>query len=560
MNEQFNAGNETTTAYHFTSGDPTRDIMFSLAKTSNFTNMFGTYGNSGDNTFVIASETGTNTNFEFRSGVGIAGGLNLAGGTLFFKIANDGQLYAPILSNATTSNTLYYDANDGRLTYGANNAAVGNFGISKVARVDSTYGNDSTAAVGGSPYATIGAAINAVTAGMTVWVHPGIYTLDAGITIPDGVCLRGQNVQTTTIQMLNVTQDTTLITMGENTRVEDLTLKLPSAEHRTLKGIVFPGTTSVTAKLRTCVLTVDNKNANSTGTSDVTGIESGGTGTLNAATFSFNSVKGSTVNVYSNGAGKKRGILISNQNQMSTRDTNIYVAAPTNTASTGSYVGVETNDTTGPNLGSIQLRTTTVGVVRPATGNGYTASDILQTTPATITDPIYLASAGIQIGPGVDLVTKSAGTKGFSSYIYPTTVYYGVRGNIADGPAGGGYLWPGTLNVASGAGQSANYPDNGTVPAYYRVQQPALICGISCGLNGIAGTGNTMTILVRVTPNGGTIADTAFTVAFGGNDTFKNFYNASLTVNTGDRIHVQVSWTGGNQNTAHDLTVQLDMF
>ena len=391
---------------------------------------------------------------------------------------------------------------------------------------------------------------------MTVWVHPGEYTLDAGITIPDGVCLRGQNVQTTTIQMLNVTQDTTLITMGENTRVEDLTLKLPSAGHYTLKGIVFPGTTSVTAKLRTCVLTVDNKAANSTGSSDVTGIESSGTGTLNAATFSFNSVKGSTVNVYSNGAGKKRGILISNQNQMSTRDTNIYVAAPTNTASTGSYVGVETNDTTGPNLGSIQLRTTTVGVVRPTTGQTYSASDILQTTPATITDPTYLASAGIQIGPGVDLVTKSAGTKGFSSYIYPTTVYYGVRGNMANGTSGG-YLWPGTTVASSG---NSGFPDTGTPAAYYRVQQPALICGISCGLNGDAGTDHTMTILVRVTPNGGTIADTDFTVTFGANDTLKNFYNASLTVNTGDRIHVQVSWTGGNQNTAHDLTVQLDMF
>jgi hypothetical protein len=229
---------------------------------------------------------------------------------------------------------------------------------------------------------------------------------------------------------------------------------------------------------------------------------------------------------------------------------------PTNTASTGSYVGVETNDTTGPNLGSIQLRTTTIGVVRPTTGQTYSASDILQTTPATITDPTYLATAGIQIGPGVDLVTKSAGTKGFSSYIYPTTIYYGLRGDMANGTSGG-YLWPGTA-VASGG--SSGFPDTGTPPAYYRAQQPALICGLSCGLSGVAGTGNTLTVLVRVTPNGGNIADTDFTVEFNATDTFKNFYNASLSVNTGDRIHVQVTWTGGNQNTAHDLTVQLDMF
>ena len=145
---------------------------------------------------------------------------------------------------------------------------------------------------------------------------------------------------------------------------------------------------------------------------------------------------------------------------MSTRDTNIYVAAPTNTASTGSYVGVETNDTT--NLGSIQLRTTTVGVVRPTTGQTYSASDILQTTPATMTDPTYLASPGIQVGPGVDLVTKSAGNKGFSVYTYPTTVYYGLRGDISAGSSGG-YLWPGTT-VASGGGTTNGFPDTGTPP------------------------------------------------------------------------------------------------
>jgi hypothetical protein len=72
-------------------------------------------------------------------------------------------------------------------------------------------------------------------------------------------------------------------------------------------------------------------------------------------------------------------------------------------------VGVETNDTS--DTGSIQLRTTTVGVTTPTAGQSYTASDILQTNPTTIDNPSYLASAGIQIGPGVDLVTKSAGGK-----------------------------------------------------------------------------------------------------------------------------------------------------
>jgi hypothetical protein len=334
--------------------------------------------------------------------------------------------------------------------------------------------------------------------------------------------------------------------------VEDLTLILTSTDHYTLTGIEFPGSTSTTAKLRTCVLTVNNSTASSEGTSVVTGVLASGTGTLGAGSFSFNSLKGSTINIYSNGAGSKRGILVTNTNIISTRDVNIYVAQPTSTASTGSYVGIETADTN--NTGSIQLRATTVGVVPPSAGHAYTASDILQTNPTTITNPTYLASAGIQIGPGTDLVTKSAGGKGFSTFIYPTTIYYGLKGDIKSASSGG-YLWPGTQVVG------ASFPDTTSPPAYYRIQQPCLLSGLAAGLNSVAGTDNTVTILVRYTPIAtGTVTDTSFTVTFGASDTVQTFYNASLRLTTGDRLHVQLTYTGNNNNTAHDLTVQLDTF
>jgi hypothetical protein len=397
----------------------------------------------------------------------------------------------------------------------------------------------------------VNAAVTDATSGTTIWVHPGTYNLTAGITLPAGVALRGQNTQTTTIQMLGVTADTTLLTMGENTRVEDLTLKLTSSSHYTLKGILFSGTTAATAKLRTSVLTVDNSAASSGGTSIVSGVEAAGTGTLSASSFSFNSLKGSTINVYSNGGGPKRGIRVTNTNVISARDLNIYVAQPTSTASTGSYVGVEAADPS--NTGSVQLRTTTVGTVTPTGGQSYTASDILQSNPATITDPTYLASPGIQVGPGVDLVTKTAGGKGFSTYTYPTTIYYGLKGDIKNGTSGG-YLWPGTQAI------SASFPDTGTPAAYYRIQQPTLLTGISAGLNAAPGTGNSVTILVRHTPYGGSITDTEFTITFGAADTFKNFYSSSHTMDVGDYINVQLSYTGNNANTATDLTVQLDLF
>jgi hypothetical protein len=112
--------------------------------------------------------------------------------------------------------------------------------------------------------------------------------------------------------------------------------------------------------------------------------------------------------------------------------------------------------------------------------------------------------------------------------------------------------------VAAGGGNG--FPDTGTPQAYYRVQQPAIISGLAVGLAAVAGTGNTVTILVRVTPFGGSITSTVFTVTLGATDLVANFYDGSVNVGTGDRIHVQVSYTGGNGNTAHDLTVQVDMF
>jgi hypothetical protein len=211
---------------------------------------------------------------------------------------------------------------------------------------------------------------------------------------------------------------------------------------------------------------------------------------LNSSSFSFNSLKGSTINVYSNGGGNKRGILVSNSNQASTRDLNVYVAAPGLTGSTGSYIGIETNDPA--NTGSIQLRSTTSGIVVPTGAQPYTASDIRQTTPATITNPTYLASAGIQVGPGTDLVTKSAGDKGFSTYVYPETLYYGLKGTLASTSTG--WLWPGTQVVTA-----ASFPDPGTPPSYYRVQQPSLMSGIAASVN-ILPTAGSLTLTAQYSP------------------------------------------------------------
>jgi hypothetical protein len=429
--------------------------------------------------------------------------------------------------------------------------------LGRVLTVDSVNGNNTTAQRGANPFATIEAAIAVAQSGDTIWVLPGTHTLSAGITIPAGTSLTGISTQTTTIQMLGVTANTTLITMGENTRLENVTMKLTSATHYTLTGLRFPGTTSVTAKLRTCVLTLDNSGASFNGLSDVTGVLFDGSGSLTSGSFSFNSLKGSTINVYSNGAGLKRGVLVNNTNVSSSRDMNIYVARPTSpgatgaTGATGSYVGIETHDPSGN--GSIQLRATTVGIVKPTAGNSYTASDILQTTPTTITDPTYLASPGIQLGPGTDLVTKSAGSKGFSSFIYPTTVFYCIKGVIGNNDTG--YLWPGTVSAAGGGNP---YPDITTPAARFRIQQPTILSGMSASCNGITSP-NTATITVcKNASTGGSLSNpTVFTLTLSSGTLNASFYNGSVDFATGDNINVYIAVSG---NTVTDVAVQLDLF
>jgi hypothetical protein len=162
------------------------------------------------------------------------------------------------------------------------------------------------------------------------------------------------------------------------------------------------------------------------------------------------------VNVLSNGGGKKRGILVSGANCVTSRDFNVYVAAPTDTASTGSYVGVETNDAS--NLGSIQLRSSTIGTTTPVYTSvadniqKYTAADIFQSTPSEVENPTYLATAGIQIGPGTDIVSKKTGARPFSTYVYPTMIAYGLKGNLLTGQ--NGFLWAGTQAVTA-----STFPD-----------------------------------------------------------------------------------------------------
>ena len=517
--------------------------------------------------------------------------------------------------------------------------------------VDAVNGNDSTASVNGLPFLTVDAAIASINtnslSNVTVWILPGTYTLasaTSGMTIPATCSFRGLSTQTTKIVMnaLNAGSTATMITMGENTRIEDLSLTMNSTSSTTnLIGMTLPGTTSVTSKLRTCVLTVNNSSVAVGTTTNVYGVYSAGTGALNAATFSYNCLKGSTINVTSNGGGNKFGIyqpVTGSGNQLSTRDLNVYVSAPTTLTSTGLYVGIYVD-----NAGSqIQTRSTSISgapysaaqvklpVVAVATTNialtglltvdGVTlvaGNRVLCTgqTSGAVNNGIYIVASGawsrsndmlsgssavgvyafcsggstythtgwyctnsspatvgttaltfsqvyaggdilqnatpgnttngIQIGPGTDLVTKTACTHPFSTYSFQTSLTYGLNGTLNNGTR---YLWPGTLTTGD------------TTLVFYKVQQNTILYGMFASLRDNPANSVTITVLLSNTGSAtdGTATPTLMTVGFTTGVLSGSNYTTSVNIPQNSYIALQVV-TNAAGSTA-DLVVELDLF
>jgi len=409
-----------------------------------------------------------------------------------------------------------------------------------VAIVDSVYGDDIIASIGSSSFRTLEAAINSISTNQTIYILPGYYNLKRGIIIPDSISIQGISSQTCIIQMLNVSSDTTLIKMKNNCCLENVTLILTSNGHYNLKGIVFEGTTG---KLCNSIINVNNSYASNNEASIVIGVECNEIGTSN-------SLKDSIINIYSNGNGNKRGILVSNANLIITQCINIYIAQPTSTDSIGSYVGVETADPS--NSGSIQMKSTTIETVNPIIGEKYVASDILQTNPVNMLNNSYLISPGIHIGPGTELVKKTAGSKGFFTYSYQTNIFYGLKGKITDSLSGG-YLWPYTNQISS---------NTLITPPYFLIQQTSILCGLSFSLSTPPSSRNTITLLVQYTPiSTGIVNDTIFTITLTGTELQSSFYNGSLTLNTGDKIHLYLTYTSESEiNFSSDITAQINLF
>lgn len=281
-------------------------------------------------------------------------------------------------------------------------------------RVDAVYGNDTTAAADryNKPFLTIGAALAAALSGENVLVNAGTY--NETLTIPANVSVTGSGAQAVILQRLNVVANTTLVTMGNNSRFENFTLNLSSSTDVTLIGCEFPTGTSTNAKLRNSIWTVTST---ATGANTILGVRSAGTSTNPSAFSAPNAIQRSTINVISSSTGVTRGILVSGANRFSVRDIVVH-ARGTGT----NIVGVETT-----NAGAVcEIKTTTIA------GATY---DINQT-------------AGSIVLSSTDLINHNANGNSFTTVTAAPSIVYGVTKNINSASATR-YLLPGNTDFAS---------------------------------------------------------------------------------------------------------------
>jgi hypothetical protein len=408
--------------------------------------------------------------------------------------------------------------------------------------VDQVNGNDATGAVNGPPFLTVNAAVTYMgtivlpAGGVTVWILPGTYALTAGITIPATCSLRGLSTQTTRLTWAASAPGgtATLLTMNDNTRLEDLTLTLSSTNATTnLVGVSLPGTASDTAKLRTMVLNVNNASVATGSTTNVYGVLSSGASVLNPSDFALNFTRGCTVNVSSNGAGIKRALLVNGPNTLSLRDTNFYVAAPTDPLSTGSYVGAETND----NLAQAAFRSCSIS--GPTTAGGYTGSDVLQTLP------VARDTYGISIGPGTDLIHRTTGGTPFALTTTPVILAYSINATLAAAPR---YLWPGVLSSGGDATE-----------VFFRLDRPVLIQGMSVNMRVAPGAGRNVVFTVYRSTTGivGSGVATPMTITVSDLATTGINLTTAVTINAGEYIALRADRSALG---ATDISVQLDLY
>jgi len=373
--------------------------------------------------------------------------------------------------------------------------------------VDSVYGNDTLGALNPNsvPFKTISAALLSAVSGNLVVVNAGTY--NETLTIPNGVSLSGTGAQAVIIQKLNVTQNTTLITVGSNCRVENFTANLSSSGNYDLIGIDFPSGTSITSKLRNSIWTITSTSTNAP---TIIGVRSAGTSST--AYNPANAIQRSTINVISSSTGISRGILVSGPNRFTVRDIVVYARG------TGTdIIGAETTDASAV----FEVKTSTIG---------GTTHDINRTL-------------GTMLLGATDLLNNDANGNSFTPAQAPASFQYGILNSLAANRRY--YMVPGTIAENIAINESTVNPFSGskTFPLY--LSQDSIVIEISVTTTNVISVGQSITFYLYKNNT----APPVLSVTLNTGETQKSLTNQSAVFVSGDTIQATIETVGNPTGT-----------
>lgn len=368
-------------------------------------------------------------------------------------------------------------------------AQSGNVFFGNTLRVDQENGSDALGNRNGAPFLTISAALAQAQPGDVVWIFPGTY--NEKITIPANVIVRGLAPHSVTIQQLNVTAPTDLVTMHEGSFIYEVSLLLTSSMHVDLRAIVVPRIGLETPTIiSSTIITVDNSNAGA-GTSNVYGVYFTG---LGDSPLIADVMLDGSITVVSTGNGAKRGILVDSSSVLEVIIPLIQVFGGTNS------MGIEVNNP----AAIVACQSGAVG--------GDTA-DISQTQGMLDLASTYL-------------INSTANGLGFTTLIYPSNFIWGDP----DTPIGGSqtlYLRPGT------GGGSAT-------PIFIGASQKFLAKRLSVRVIVPPGIGQSTTWTVQRNS-----ADTALSVTLTDNNLEAARDDISIHFDNGDKMSIKMVTSAG---------------
>jgi hypothetical protein len=245
------------------------------------------------------------------------------------------------------------------------------------------------------------------------------------------VTVRGTSVPSVFIQKLSVTSSTTMVTMGTNTRLEDVTVNATTATAGvTVTGVYFPTGTQQVAKVRSSSISIT-----STANATCYGVLSSGSSDLSGN--ATDGVRSCTITIISSGSSPTRGVYVNGSNRIIFSNTNIY-----SNGIGSDCTAAEINDASG--AGILYIKSSSL--------NG-TTRDIARTN-------------GILLLHAIELINGTTDGNSFTTSTAGGTQQYGMLGNIG---AGTNYLVPGTINHNDAPTAPVNLTFDQTVVPYYGV-------------------------------------------------------------------------------------------